>query len=161
MSERVEIGITIDTSEAQMSIEEVQARADEVTKEWRINRNTILRQVREGFTMISSLMSSFRQAMSLMGQQIDPFFSALIGMVLSTASMLISSATTLAMTGIGGAAAAVILGIAISFQILTLGKLLADKLEIKADFSSIHAQMKAMENKARETGPRGPLGGSF
>jgi len=123
----ITIPITADSTAAFASITELQGAIDQQARDWKVQRNTLMRQIREGFTLISSLMSSFRQAMSLMGAQIDPFYSALIGMVLSTASMLISSATTLALTGIGGAAAAVILGLAISFQILTLAKLVADK----------------------------------
>ena len=101
--------------------------------------------------MISQLMSAVRQAFTLFGQQIDPFFGALIGMVLSTASMLISSATTLALTGIGGAAAAVIFGLAVGFQVLTMGKLLADKAstmkwftQMQQDISSIQSQQSGL-----------------
>jgi hypothetical protein len=155
VSDRVEIVIDVDDTEAQMTLDEIQARADEVTKEWKINRNTILRQVREGFTMISSLMSSFRQAMSLFGAQIDPFFSALISMVLSTASMLISAGTTLAMTGVGGIAGAVILGLAIGFQILTLAQLAADKVQLMGGIEGI---MDAIKRSAYATA-RGQGGG--
>ncbi|MHA2067917.1 MAG: hypothetical protein ACXABY_26445, partial [Candidatus Thorarchaeota archaeon] len=99
-------------------------------------------------------MSSFRQAMSLFGQQIDPFFSALISMVIATASMLISASTVLAMTGIGGAAALVVFSLAISFQVLTLGKLIADKAETDGLLDKIMSAMHA---------PRGitQLGGRF
>lgn len=142
MSEEVRVNLTVDSTEAKLSIDEIKAKADEVTREWKINRNTILRQVRETFTLISSLFSSFRQAMSLFGQQIDPFFSALVSMVLATASMLISAATTLAATGIGGAAAAVVFGIAMAFQILTLTKLTADKAETMGLFRDIQQQIK-------------------
>jgi len=142
LSEEVRVNLTVDSTEAKLSIDEIKAKADEVTREWKINRNTILRQVRETFTLISSLFSSFRQAMSLFGQQIDPFFSALVSMVLATASMLISAATTLAATGIGGAAAAVVFGIAMAFQILTLTKLTADKAETMGLFRDIQQQIK-------------------
>ena len=127
VSDRVTIFLGIDADEAFQEIAAVKGAADEQARLWKIQRNTILRQIREGFTLISSLMSSARMAFSLIGAQIDPFFSALIGMVLSTASMLISAASTLALTGVGGVAAAVLFGLAIGFQVVTIAKLIADK----------------------------------
>jgi len=143
VSNDVTIGVEVDTLAAEQSLDEVQKRADEITKNWAVQRNTILRQVREGFTMISSLMSSARQAFALFGAQIDPFFSALVSTVLATASMLISAATTLALTGIGGVAAAVVFAIAISFQILTLGKLIDDKTQILSGFAKMLANLQS------------------
>ena len=154
----VTIPITADTTGAFASITELQAAIDQQARDWKIQRNTLMRQLREGFALISSLMSSFRQAMSLIGAQIDPFYSALIGMVLSTASMLISAATTLALTGIGGVAAAVILAIAISFQILTTAQLVSDQFEIGEAFSAMKQELFARPRTA--TG-RQPFGVGF
>ena len=154
----VTFAITADTTEAFASITELQAAIDQQARDMRIHRNTLIRQLREGFTLISSLMSSFRQAMSLIGAQMDPFFSALVGLVLSTTSMLLSASTTLAMTGIGGVAAAIILGLAISFNILTLAQLADDKFEISRAFTSMRQQMLA---HARGAIPRQVFGGAF
>ena len=154
----VTFAITADTTEAFASIAELQEAIDQQARDARIHRNTLMRQIREGFTLISSLMSSFRQAMSLIGAQIDPFFSALIGLVLSTTSMLISSATTLAGTGIGVAAAAIILGLAISFNILTLGKLASDKFGIEESLREIR---QAVHAQAVATPGRAGFGGAF
>ena len=157
MSERMTIGVDVDTSAAHTNLAELQTAIDQQARDMRIHRNTLIRQIREGFTLISSLMSSFRQAMSLMGAQIDPFFSALIGMVLSTTSMLISAGTTLAATGIGGVAGAIILGLAISFNILTLGKLIDDKFNIKESYDEMRLEVLA---RARAVPMRG-FGGAF
>lgn len=140
--------IIMDTSDAFMKIKELQDAIDQQAREWAIQRNTLLRQIREGFTLISSLMSSFRQAMSLFGAQIDPYYSALIGMVLSTTSMLLSAATTLALTGIGGVAAAIILGLAISFNILTVAKLTADKRASDSSFGMISAELRDLQRRS-------------
>ena len=155
----ITIGISADATEAFQEIQAVKAAMDEQTRDWKIQRNTILRQIREGFTLISQLMSAMGQAFTLFSQQIDPFFSALIGMVLSTASMLISSATTLALTGIGGVAAAIILGIAVSFQILTLGKLVADKEKTDGIISSLLEGIASGSTGGATQQPRGGLGG--
>ena len=151
MSERMTIGVDVDTSAAHTNLAELQTAIDQQARDMRIHRNTLIRQIREGFTLISSLMSSFRQAMSFMGAQIDPFFSALIGLVLSTTSMLISAGTTLTGTGIGAVAGAIILGLAISFNILTLGQLLNDKFDIKQTIDEMRQEMFA---RARATPPR-------
>jgi hypothetical protein len=155
----VVIGISGDASQYNAELEAAKAKKDALVREWKIDRNTLLRQVREGFTMISSLMSSFRQAMSIFGQQIDPFFSALIGMVLATASMLISAATVLAMTGIGGVAAALIFGLAVGFQILTIEKLLVDKAATDDWMGQIQRELRRLqENRGPQ---RTPIGGGL
>ena len=127
MSDRVTIHIDVDTTQAETSIDAVKAKADEVTRQWKIDRALLIQQVREGFMLISQIWSSFRQGMALFGQQIDPFFSALIGMVLSTTSMLISAATVLTGTGVGAAMGAVLFGVAVGFNIVSIAKLIADK----------------------------------
>jgi len=143
VSKDVTVGIVVDSVQAQLAIKDIMEQAAAATKEWKTRRAEIISGIRQTMTMISSLMSSFRQAMSLIGEQIDPFFSALIGMVLSTVSMLLSVATGLAATGpIGSAAAAVVLGIAISLNILTTGKLIADHLDIKTDFTELRNAFK-------------------
>ena len=154
----VTFAITADTTDAFASIAELQVAIDQQARDMRIHRNTLIRQLREGFTLISSLMSSFRQAMSLIGAQIDPFFSALVGLVLSTTSMLLSAGTTLALTGIGGVAGAIILGLAISFNILTLAKLADDKFDISRAFTTMRQEMLA---HARGAIPRQVFGGAF
>lgn len=128
VSDNVRITLDVDATAALASIDAVKAQADEQARQWATQRNTMLRQIREGFTLISQLMSTVRQAFSIFGQQIDPFYSALIGMVLATASMLLSAASVLSATVLGAPVGAVLFGLAIGFQILTLGKLVADKV---------------------------------
>ena len=127
MSERVGVFIDVDSAAATAEIAAIKAKTDEVVRQWKIDRTILIQQIREAFTLISQLMSSFRQAMSLFGQQIDPFFSALIGMVFALTSMLISSAAVLKATILGAPVGAIIFGLAVAFNILTIGKLLADK----------------------------------
>lgn len=142
----ITVGLIVDTVQAQLAIQDIVAQGEAATKDWARKRQMIISGIRQTMSMISSLMSSFRQAMSLIGQQIDPFYSALIGMVISTVSMLLSIGAGLAATGpIAGAAGAVVIGIAIGLNILTTAKLVADQLEIKADFSGIREALKAVD----------------
>ena len=157
----VTFAITADTTAAFASIAELQAAIDEQAREARIHRNKLMREIREGFMLISQMMSSFRQAMSLIGAQVDPFFSALIGMVLSTTSMLISAATTLALTGIGGIAAAILFGIAVSFNILTTAKLISDQEFIQEGFRSMIWDLRGATARLAAQGPRTAFGVGF
>ena len=153
MASDVSIGLSVDTTAADMSMDEVKAKADALTRKWKIDRNTLMREIREGFMLISSLWSSFNQAMRLFGQQVDPFYGALIGMVLSTTSMLLSAASTLSATVIGIPLGAILFGVAISFNILSMGKLLADNESIRASFAQLAA--------AGAADPRTPQGVGF
>lgn len=148
--------LIMETDQAFAEIKAVRDAADQQVRDWKIQRNTILRQIREGFTLISSLMSSARQAFSVFGGTIDPFFSALIGMVLSTASMLISAATVLVGTGVGAAAGAVIFGLAVGFNILTTIKLIKDKAEIN---SALFDMQQIIASMTRPRQAPGGLGG--
>jgi len=156
VSDRVTIYIGADTTEAEADIEAVKAKADAVTKQWKIDRAVLVQQVREGFTLISQMWGTFRQAMSLFGQQIDPFYSALVGMVMSTTSMLISSATTLSATILGAPVGAILFGLAVSFNILTLAKLVADK---QATDGILDSLSQALSNKTSGLQNQSGLGG--
>ena len=157
----VSFAITADVTDAFGSIAELQDKIDQQASDWQIARNKLLREVREGFMLISSLMSSFRQAMSLMGAQVDPFFSALVGMVLSTTSMLISAASVLTGTGIGAAVGAVLFGVAIAFNILTTAKLINDQEWIQEGFRSMIWELRADTARLAAQGPRTPFGVGF
>ena len=156
MSDRVTIHIDVDATQAEAEIDAVKAQADAVTKQWKIDRAILIQQVREGFTLISQMWSTFRQGMALFGQQIDPFFGALVGMVLSTTSMLISSATVLTSTVIGAPLGVILLGVAIGFNILSLGKLVADKAATMGMFDNINQEISRMTSIGR-----GVTGGLF
>ena len=133
----VTVGLVVDSVQAQLAIQDVMRMSKEATEKWKADRQTIMSGIRQTMTHISSLMSSFRMTLSLIGETIDPFFSTLIGMVISTVSMLLSVGVGLVGTGIGAAAGAVVIGIAVGINILTTAKLVADQLEIKADFTAL------------------------
>ena len=154
----ITIPITADTTGAFASIAELQEAIDQQARDAKIHRNTLLRNIREGYMLISQMMSSFRQAMSLIGAQIDPFYSALIGMVLSTTSMLISSASVLSATVLGAPVGAILFGLAIAFNILTTAQLVSDQLGIAEAFSAMRQELFARPRVA--TG-RQPFGVGF
>ena len=92
--------------------------------------------------------------MSLLGQQIDPFFSSLVSMVIATTSMILSAATVISGTGIGATIGAYMFAVAMTFNLITLGKLVADKAHTMGLFDNIDRQISM-------AGQRTPIGGSF
>ena len=147
----ITVAIIGDTGDIFTKIDQVRTALDELTLEARVRRTEIIQMVREGFTMISQLMSSFRQAMTVFGQSVDPFFSALIGSVLALSSMLISSAAVLSSTIIFAPLGAVIFGLAVSFNILTITKLLGDKAATMTFFNEIKQDMRELR-QGRQSG---------
>jgi len=157
VSNRVTIHIGVDKTEADADIEAVKARSDAVVKEWRIRRMEIIQGVREAVTLMSTMMSSFRQFMTLVGAQVDPFFSALIGMTLSTISMILSVSAGLAATGVFAAAALALGTIAISMNVLVMSKLINDRTGILDQFRDMIPQISGEILKG--LGSLTPLGG--
>ena len=127
MSEDVIMGLEVDTSQAEASIAATKAKSDAAVKEWRIRRIEITQGIREALTLVSTAYSTFTQFMQVIGGSIDPFYSALIGMVISSVSMMLSMSTALAATGVGIPAAAVIAGIGLTMNSMLIAKLLLDK----------------------------------
>ena len=122
MSDRVTIAITADTSEAFAEITRLNAAADEAVKKARLARQDIMKDVRAGLSAVSQMMTSFSMAMHLLGQNIDAFYAALIGMTLSTISMLLSVAAGLASTVVGIPASVIVFGVAATIQLITMEK---------------------------------------
>ena len=138
MSDRVDITVAVHTEEADASIEATKAKADATVEQWRLDRMEIIQGVRESITLISTMMSSYRQFMSIIGAQVDPFYSALIGMTLSTISMLLSLSAVLALTVVWAPVAVVIASIGIGLQIATLVKLIKDKADTSGTFNNLN-----------------------
>lgn len=155
MSSGFSMDFTVNTKDANMSIDEVMRRGKQAMTEWERTRKQIMMGIRITMNTISMMMSSYREAMSLIGMNMDPFFSALIGMVVSTVSMLLAVSTALAATGIGAAAAAVTLSIAIGLSVVTVGKLVADKAITMGIMDRLETRMRHFESQ------RTPIGGSF
>lgn len=152
VSNRVDFTVDVSTAAAEANIERMKAQADAAVQKWRLQRVEIIQGIRETMTLLSSMMTSASQVMTLIGQQIDPFFSALIGMTLSTISMMLSMSAALSATVIGVPAALLIGSIAIGLNLVLLMKLLKDKAETMTFFTDMRQSM---------AGQRTAIGGSF
>ncbi len=142
----ITITLGVDMTEvnnASVDVDAVKEKSDAVVKEWRLRRMEIIQGVREGITLVSSMMSSYRQFMGIVGAQIDPFFSALISMTLSTISMILSVAAGLAATGVYAWAAGILGSVAIAMNVTLIAKLLIEKEQQTQVFSKMGAQIGA------------------
>lgn len=128
VSDRVTIAIMTDTSEGFAEIERYKAVLDETVRKAREARTEIMKNVRAGLSAISQMMTSFSLAMHLLGGTIDAFYAALIGMTLSTISMMLSVAAGLAATVVGIPASVIVFGVAATIQMITMEKLIIDKM---------------------------------
>jgi hypothetical protein len=155
----VTVSLHVDTAAANLSIDEVKTKADAAVQQWRIQRMEIIQGVRETITLISTTMSTYRQFMSVIGAQVDTFYSALIGMTLSTISMLLSLATAAAATGVFATAAVIMGSIAVGLNIILIGKLIAEKEATTGMFSKMGAAVGSAIGEGLSN--ISPLGGRF
>ena len=161
MSDRVTIAIVADTTEALAEIERFRAAADEAVGRAKEARKEIMTQVRSGLSAISQMMTSFSLAMHLIGANVDAFYGALIGMTLSTISMLISVATGLAATVIGIPASAIVFGIAATIQMITMEKLIFDKMHTEGIIEGLEKAVTKGVYTYRQVSGVQPVTGGF
>lgn len=161
MSNNVTLGVSVDTSQAQVELSTLMKQVDAATIQAREARRKILREISMATAAVSSMLSSFSMAMSLIGGQVDAFYGALIGMTLSTISMIISIATGLAATGVGIPAAAILMSVALFLNVATLTKLINEKLHNEGIWHDILVSANIASRDFAKTGPRTPTGGSF
>lgn len=131
----------MNTAAAQLELTTLMTMTDEAVKKMVIARQKIIRGVREGMYMVTSLISSYRQAVSLIGGTIDPLFDAMLTMLSATISLMMAIASaytsTIAMAPLG----AVVAGIAIGLNILTYANLMASQTEIIATLTKLDREM--------------------
>jgi len=160
VSDNIVIDLTVDDSQVQFTIDQVAERSKEVVSQWAIARQDILHSMQGTMSVINRTIMYARQVLQIVGATIDPFFSALLSMVTSTISMMLSVATALAATGVGIPAAAYMAAIAIGLNIVTIAKLVRDEIETKRYMrENILRLANSQENLAQSQ--RSAIGGSF
>ena len=159
MSDRVTIAITADTSEAFAEITRLNAAADEAVKKARLARSEIMKDVRAGLSAISQMYTSFSMAMHLIGANVDAFYAALIGMTLSTISMLLSVAAGLAATVVGIPASVIVFGVAATIQMITMEKLIIEKMHTEGIIAGLEKAVQKGVYTYRSIGVQPYTGG--
>lgn len=141
MSEGLTFGVYADTTPFFNGIAEAQAARDKLVKEWGETRREIIHGVREGFMMVNSLISSYRQVISLMGTTIDPVFDAMVAMLSATVSMMLSIATAYKATLVLSPLGAVVTAVAIGLSILSYSNLMRGQFEVLAALAKVESRM--------------------
>ena len=161
MANDVTLSIVLDQTQLNTGLAEAMVKIDAAVKAAKEARRKIMQDISQATGAISTMMTSYSQIMNLLGMQADAFYAALIGMTLSTISMLISIASALAATVVGIPASVVIMGVAASVNLLVLGKLIGEKARTSGIFNNISTGLQYGTYGAGGTSPRGPTGGSF
>jgi len=129
VSNEVTIGINVDTTQANAQIMAVSGRVKEVVNEWFYARQTIIREIQTTVSQVSQAISLARQTISIVGETLDPFFSSLLTMVMSSVSTLLSIAAAMAATGVGIPASVAIGIIALGLNAVQTAKILKAQVE--------------------------------
>ena len=151
MSEGLTFTVEADTALAYSQLAAFKGAHDKAVAEMASDRQVVIRGIREGMRMTQQMITAYRQAVSIFGGTIDPFFDAILTMVSATFSMMISVAAAYSSTIVGAPIGAVIAGIAIAFNILTWAKLMASQAEIMASIGKMNQQI-ATQSYGRLTG---------
>ena len=144
--------LALDTIAAETKIAQLMAHADAQVADWKLKRDQVMRDIRTGMVLISSFMASARMALALVGEQIDPFFSALISMTTATVSMMLSMSAAMSVTVLGAPVGAMLAAAAITLNVLSIGNLIKEQAKITNDFESIRASIDANLASAAASG---------
>ena len=141
MSEGLTFGIYADASDFFGEIARVKAAQDKLVAEWAENRRKLIAGIREGYRMVASLISSYRQAISLFGGTIDPLFDAMLTMLTATVSLMMAIAAAYTSTIVLSPLGAVVGGIAIGLSIVSYAKMMQSQAEIIATLTKLDREM--------------------
>lgn len=144
MSKDVSVHVTMDDSDIQAKLAKNQGAIDAQAADWRSKRNQILLEMSSINMGISMMVQSIRMVARITGQTLDPIQGALLGMVTSTASLMVAMATALATTGIMAGAALILAAAAWSMQVGQTIKIYEDFEKLKGDFADIDRRLAEM-----------------
>ena len=140
MSEKVTIAIDVDTTEAETELLTLQERVDAQVNDWRIKRQMIINQLQEINRGISLAIQALRMAIKATGQALDPMQSALLALIGSTASIIITTSIALAMASFG-----LLVGVALALAAFAYGMQIAETAKAVSTFLSLKEKFGSMD----------------
>ena len=140
MSEKVTIAIDVDTTEAETELLTLQERVDAQVNDWRIKRQMIINQLQEINRGIGLVMQSIRMAVRATGGALDPMQSALLALIGSTTSIIVTTAVALAMASFG-----LLTGVALALAAFAYGMNLSQTAKVFADFIAVQERFASIE----------------
>ena len=152
MSE-VTIAIIADTNEAFQQIDDLQGKIDATVADWKAQRSIIISQMQEISRGIQYVIRGIRLAVQATGQTLSPMQNALLSLIGSTASMIISTAIAIEAASFG-----VLTGVALGLAAFAYGMQVGQTARIIAEFADLKDSVASVDNRLA-TIARSQMGG--
>ena len=154
----VSIGVYVNDSQALAQLQSYRKAVDAQVKEWRAQRQVMIHELSQIQQGIGLLVRAIRMTAEATGTALDPLQNALLGLVSSTTSLIISTAIALTAGSLG-----ILTGVALGMAAFAYGMEIAHTAKLLADFKALResmgeVQMK-MSNLERGYQMRGMFGG--
>jgi hypothetical protein len=149
----VTIAIIADTTEAFQQIDNLQGKIDATVADWKAQRAIIISQIQEIGRGIQYVIRGLRLAAQATGQTLSPMQNALLALIGSTASMIISTAIAIEVGSLG-----VLTGVALGLAAFAYGMELAQTARIIAEFADLKDSVASVDNRLA-TIARSQMGG--
>ena len=130
--------VTVDDSQVATTQEAI----DAVVKDWRQQRQQMVSEMHEIGTGINLLIRGIRTVAEATGTVLDPMQNALLGLVSSTTSLLISTAVALTAGSLG-----ILVGIGLGLSAFAYGMQVASTIKIGADFAALRASLEGVQTR--------------
>lgn len=149
----ITIGLDIDDTIVLAKIDAIQDKIDAAFQEMELKRRIVLRQIQELNQGLFYVIRAVRMGVEATGQTLDPMQSAVLAMISNTTSIIISTATALAIGSLG-----VLTGVALGLAAFAYGFSLSKSAKAIADFQQSKEHINAMAARLKEI-ERHPRGG--
>lgn len=95
----VDISVTVDTTQSQAQVAQLQAEVNRVDREWQHRRTVIYREVEEALTRINRLIHVFRNVLRMLNITLDPVSEAVMDTLTSIVSYMVALKAAYAASG--------------------------------------------------------------
>lgn len=135
--------VDVNLTEGEAKVTSLQERIDQQQRDWEEKRREILQQMNAIGRGINLTIQAVRTTARLTGQALSPMYNALLSLVGSTTSLVLSTATILAASSLGVLAGVsiAISTAAITFSAIQSAKLIADSEDFKNIIAGIEQQL--------------------
>ncbi len=146
-SDEVAILLTLDDSQAEAEVADLQGKIDRQQQEWAQFRRQTIREMNEIARGMAITVSSIRLVARVAGITIDPIMNALMTLVSSAVSLMIATATAMAASSFGilTGAALILSAAAFGLQAAKTAELIATSEMLKEMLSGVETRLSNLE----------------
>ena len=142
VSDPLLVFLGIDDTEFMSSIDKIKAKVDEVVADWSAKRAVILAQINTISQGIGLAIRAVRMGIQAVGGTLDPMQNAILAMISSTTSIMIATASALAIGSLG-----LLTGVALALAAFAYGFSMAQQAKALADFLKVREEIMAAEGR--------------